>query len=234
MATAVFGQMERFNSDNEGIQPYLERVELYFVANEVGEDRRVPVFLSVIGSKTYALLRDLLSPVKPSEKTFDELKQVLEGHYNPKKVVIAERFRFHRRSQAAGESVVEYVAELRRVTANCDFGDYLDQALRDRFVCGLLSDSIQRRLLTESDLSFTRAVEIGQGMEAAARDTLQLKGSEGVVHVVNRKQEKPCYRCGRSNHAPASCKFRDAVCHVCGKKRSHRPCMPFQEVDSST
>ena len=102
MATAVFGQMERFNSDNEGIQPYLERVELYFVANEVGEDRRVPVFLSVIGSKTYALLRDLLSPVKPSEKTFDELKQVLEGHYKPKKVVIAERFRFHRKEPSSG------------------------------------------------------------------------------------------------------------------------------------
>ena len=30
-----------------------------------------------------------------------------------------------------------------------------------------------------------RAVEIVQGMEAAARDTLQLKGSEGVVHVLN-------------------------------------------------
>ena len=56
MATAVFGQTERFNSDNEGIQLYLERVELYFVANEVGEDRKVPVFLSVIRSKTYALL----------------------------------------------------------------------------------------------------------------------------------------------------------------------------------
>ena len=38
MATAVFGLMERFNSDNEGIQAYLERVELYFVANEVGEE----------------------------------------------------------------------------------------------------------------------------------------------------------------------------------------------------
>ena len=133
-------------------------------------------------------------------------------------MVIVERFRFHRRSQAAGESVVENVAELRRLTANCDLGDYLDQALRDRFVSGLLSDSIQRCLLTESDLSFTRAVEIAQGMEAAARDTLQLKGSEGVVHVVNRKLEKPSYRCGRSNHAPASCKFREAVCHVCGKK----------------
>ena len=29
------------------------------------------------------------------------------------------------------------------VTATCDFGDSLDQALRDRFVCGLLSDSIR-------------------------------------------------------------------------------------------
>ena len=219
MATAVFGQTEPFNPDNEGIQAYLERIELYFVANRVDEDRRVPAFLSVIGSKTYALLRDLLSPAKPSAKTFAELKQALEGHYKPKKVVIAERFRFHRRSQAVGETVVEYVAELRRLTANCDFGDYLDQALRDRFVCGLLSDCIQRRLLTESDLTFTRAVEIAQGMEAAAKDTLQLKGSEAVVHgVVARKQEQPCYRCGRSNHAPASCRFKEAVCHACGKK----------------
>ena len=56
MATAVFGQMERFNPDDEGIQAYLARVELYFVANKDGEDRRVPVFLSIIGSKTYALL----------------------------------------------------------------------------------------------------------------------------------------------------------------------------------
>ena len=71
-----------------------------------------------------------------------------------------------------GESIVEYVTELRRLMANCDFGDYLDQTLRDRFICGLLSDSSQRCLLTESDLSFMRAVEIAQGMEASAKDTL--------------------------------------------------------------
>ena len=38
--------------------------------------------------------------------------------------------------------------------ANCDHSKYLDQAFRDMFVCGLLSDRIQRCLLTESDLSF--------------------------------------------------------------------------------
>ena len=68
--------------------------------------------MSVIGRKTYALPRDLLSPVQLSEKAFDELKQVLEAHYKPNKVVMAEHFRFHRRSQAARKSVVEYVDEL--------------------------------------------------------------------------------------------------------------------------
>ena len=62
----------------QGIQVYLKRVELYLVANEVGEDQSVPAFLSVNGSNTYALLRDLLGLVKPSEKTFAELKLVLE------------------------------------------------------------------------------------------------------------------------------------------------------------
>ena len=61
--------------------------------------------------------------------------------------MIAERFRFHR-SQVAEESIMEYIAELRRLVANCDFGDYLDEALLDRLVCWPLSDSIQRHLLT--------------------------------------------------------------------------------------
>ena len=107
---------------------------------------------------------------------------------------------------------MEYVAELRQLTANCDLGDYLCQALRDRFFRGLLSDSIHKCLLTESDLSFTRTVELEEGIEAAAKDTLQLNGSEAVVHVmlkgsevavhvVTHKQEQPCYRSVRSNHA---------------------------------
>jgi len=33
--------------------------------------------------------------------------------------------------------IAEYVAELRSLAAHCDFGDYLEEALRDRLVCGL-------------------------------------------------------------------------------------------------
>ncbi len=93
MAATSFSQIHHFDPDNEGIESYLERVELYFQANGIADAKRVPVFLSVIGGNNYALLRDLLVPAKPSVKTFAELEESLKGHYKPKRMTIAERFR---------------------------------------------------------------------------------------------------------------------------------------------
>ena len=57
------------------------------------------ILLTVIGSKAYGLLRNLLSPAKPAEKEFDEIVQVMQNHLNPRPLIIAERFKFHRRNQ---------------------------------------------------------------------------------------------------------------------------------------
>ena len=35
----------------------------------------------------------------------------------------------------------------------CDFGEFLEQALRDRFVCGLANTILQKCLLTEKKLT---------------------------------------------------------------------------------
>ena len=45
----VFGHLETFNPDSETIVAYLERVELFLQANAVAEEKKVAVFLSVIG-----------------------------------------------------------------------------------------------------------------------------------------------------------------------------------------
>ena len=61
-----FSRIDEFCPENESIEASLERIELYFSANEVDEDKKVSIFLSVIGGKTYSILiRDLLAPVKP-------------------------------------------------------------------------------------------------------------------------------------------------------------------------
>ena len=48
----------------------------------------------------------------PRTKSFDEIVKVLWAHFEPKPVVIAELFHFHRQDQAPAETVAVYVVEL--------------------------------------------------------------------------------------------------------------------------
>ena len=165
----------------------------------------------------YTLLRGLLAPDLPKEKGFDELEKALTDHYEPKPLVIAERFNFYKRGQAAGESLADYQAELRRLARTCEFGSFLNDALRDQFVVRMRSESIQKRLLTEAKLTLARALEIGLGMEAAAVKAKEYKEAPPAVMQVQALRRRSCYRCGRNNHDAKDCKFREATCHNCGK-----------------
>ena len=229
MAT-VIGQLPEFNPESESLTTYVERVKLFIEANGIEDARKVAVLLSVIGGKTYALLRNLLSPTDPKTKSFDEIVAVLTQHYEPKPLIIAERFHFHKRNQAAGESVAEFIAELRRLAKHCEFKTFLEEALRDRFVCGLNKKAIQNKLLTEKDLTLARALQIATGMEAAAKQVAELQAtssasaasagatvtSKGDVHKVTTNP-RYCYRCGKPDHKSAQCPSSKLRCYNCGK-----------------
>ena len=82
----VFGKMQEFRPEDETIAAYLERVEIYFQANKVAQGNRVAAFLSLIWGKNYTLLRNIMSPEKPSDKTLEELFAALKRHFEPKRV----------------------------------------------------------------------------------------------------------------------------------------------------
>ena len=66
----------------------------------------------------------------------DIMRKHLE-HFDPKPLTIVECLHFHKREQSTSETLAEFMAELRRLAAKCEFSTHLDQALRDRFVCGM-------------------------------------------------------------------------------------------------
>ena len=108
--------------------------------NGIAGERQVPAFLSVVGSKMCGLLQNLIAPDKPCTKPYGELVKILQDHLCPKPSIIAQRFRFHKRDLHDGESICDFVAELKRLSQHCDFGDNLNDTLRDRLVCGLTSE----------------------------------------------------------------------------------------------
>ena len=120
---------------------------------------------------------------------------MLQKHFKPKPLVIAERFRFHKRNQLKTESTSEYIiAELRRLSEHCQFGEGLSDALRDRFLCGLHNDGAQKRLLT--DLTLNRALEIAISMETtdAGKSHMTLLTAGSRIKNAGNVTERDTYR----------------------------------------
>ena len=68
----------------------------------------------------------------------------------------------------------------------------MEDALRDRFVCGLKAESMQKRLLTKPDLAISRAVERARGMEKAAVETREFKGQiSGASKILSVSSPDP-------------------------------------------
>ena len=217
-----FGKLQEFRPESDSIKSYLQKVTLYFEANEIDAKKQVAVLLSSIGAPIYTLLSDLLAPATPGEKSLEAISKALLDHFEPKRSIITERFHFHKRDQTATESIAQYDAALRKLATHCEFKGNLEETLRDRFVCGLRHEAIQRRLLAETTLTYPKVLEIARGMESADKDSKSFKKTDTINAIRPRpansnRQFESCYRCGRSNHNAANCKFKEAQCHNCGK-----------------
>lgn len=235
---ASFGRFEPFTEEgDEDFDSYAERFEHYVRATQVSEDLKVSVFVTAIGKQAYRTLKNLLAPTKPEEKTYDELLQILKGHYSPKPLVIAERFRFNRRSQRENESVAAFALELKRLAGSCEFGQFLDDALRDRFVAGLRDETAQAELLKKSTLTFQAAYDLAKSGELARTETRKIHPKElGDVNLVRphhpqrstgtkrgvsgnaerHAEATDCSRCGAA-HDATTCPFRKYRCRACKK-----------------
>ena len=235
-ATVPIGHVGPYVESSEDFTAYAERVALYFMANDIKGDRKVPAFLTLIGSQTYALLRSLLTPELPQDSSFEELVKVLKSHYNPTPSVIVERYKFHKCYQGE-DTLANFITRLKHLSTHCQFGDTLNERLRDQLVVGLKSDSIQKRLLSEPKLTYERACELASCLVTAARDTRDIKSGlpttnttpaaevhkfrsrgQGSGNNTSDAPKKSCYRCGSFSHLADRCKCKDTVCSSCSKK----------------
>ena len=212
---SYLGRIEEFTPGSDW-KHYVERLEMFFEVNSVPTDKRVPSILTLMGSKMYALLRSIAAPRKPKDLSFTEIVDTLAQHVDPKPIIIAERYKFHKAEQEESESVRQYLAKLQKLAETCEFGAYREEAIRDRFVCGLRSQAIQRKLLAEATLTLQTAVEKAVASELTEKEA---SGFHGDSHDVKKVEGTfpECFRCGKTNHSAGKCFHRNARCHGCQK-----------------
>lgn len=235
-------QFEKFTNFEE----WTEVLEAWFESNGIEDNgKKRSVFLTSIGSKAYHTLRALVQPAKPSDKTYAECVKALKTHFLPKPTEIVQRYRFYSCSQQPGESLAQFVAKLWQLSEGCNFRE-LDNMLRDRLVVGVKDASIQKKLLSETALTFAKAFSMATAMEMAQKDVESIKQigtpstvAENTVHKVgyrkpqskqpenqqsrasaaasSKTSDKKCWRCG-GKHSPRDCPFISEKCYKCQKK----------------
>ena len=71
------------------------------------------------------------------------------------------------------------MAELRRLTEFCDYGEALEDMLRDRLVCGVNQERKQKRLHSEGpSLTLEKALDIALALESAINQASIIQGHQ--------------------------------------------------------
>lgn len=84
----TFGKLDEYN-ETEDWRHYIERVNHFFGANEITDpDKRRSIFLVSVGAKTYKLIRSLVAPEDPKDKSYEDLSETHPGTFH------AQTFRY--------------------------------------------------------------------------------------------------------------------------------------------
>ena len=151
------------------------------------------VFLTNQSPAVYKLLQTAAAqqpiPCDVNKLDFAEIQEVMFQNFNPKRIVVRERFRFWTEvKREPGESIQEIAAQIRGAASTCDFTSIenpLDEALRTKFIISVANESVLKSLfkIPEDELTFNRAVEVAIEMEEAS------KVAKATVHYTPDNEE---------------------------------------------
>ena len=93
------GKVRNLNDLDDKSRIILNDYTCFFTVNSVEENKKMHHLLSGLGTKTYAVLKNLTAPAEPSGCYLAQIKEKLVNHFKLKLPVISERFLFHKHDQ---------------------------------------------------------------------------------------------------------------------------------------
>lgn len=159
---------------------YLERMEFYFKFAKTLDTEKVAA-LVIFGGEELHTIKNLVKPLKLENITYANLVKTVKSHLKASRNVRAERFRFMSRQIGEDESLKDFAVELNTLADSCEFGDYLDQALSDKFIWSLKDPIIQRKLIDEpTSKKFTEIASTAVYLEMLKKNVSEIQESNSL------------------------------------------------------
>ncbi|XP_065219279.1 uncharacterized protein LOC135844838 isoform X2 [Planococcus citri] len=244
-----------YKEADESFSSFLERLENHISYRAIPETDKAKVFINSLSPKHYSLLKTLVQPSLPKEKTYDDLTKVLKAHLEPQPNHVAEQYKFTKFTQKENESFSDFLGRLQQAAGKCDFKcphcdkSTIETHLRTQFICGINDSEIREKLLQDATLTTDGALKQANVFESSrgVRNLSNNHQSAKIGKIMKNKssnsrsdsqteEHKPkskCYRCGYKNHSGADCKYKSATCDKC-KKIGHLANMCKTKSTNST
>ena len=129
--------------------------------------------------------------------------------------------------QGHDKSVTEYVALLRKVASQCEFGGELETNIRDRLVCGIGNAVMQRKVLLDDGLTLGKAVKIARSEEWTAGNVAEIQScnasaGKAEMHVdsdrINYTGGQPSSQTDRREKSGETREAVRKACYRCGAR----------------
>lgn len=233
------GDLKQFDGNNW--EAFEKQLECIIILNDIKEEKKVPLLITKLSTSVFDNLMNVCQPISPLKKTYAELCQLLRQNYTQTQSTTINRWEFRRRNQIQGETIEDYVKELRKLARVCKFTDTEDQ-VKKKFIEGVASNLIKFELIKNSELTLDKVIILAKGVEAAIKtsNTTDSSQNPGTVASMfqnvtqrsksfnrNKEQrprnmpsnsEKKCFCCGKNNHVRAECSLIRKYCSECGRQ----------------
>ena len=112
--------------------------------------------LTTIGEKARDVYDTFTFATEGDDMKLDLVVAKFDEYFSPRKNLPDTRFKFFPYDQANGQSIDEYVTELKSRSRHCEFGTLIESLERDRILAGIKDAKVRERLLREIGLSFDK------------------------------------------------------------------------------
>ncbi|XP_054009656.1 uncharacterized protein LOC128892988 [Hylaeus anthracinus] len=216
---------------------------------------------NLLGSEALKLL-ETFNLSEEDIKDPDAILEVFGDHAKPELNETYERFLFTSRDRYEGESINQYVAELKKLSKNCNYGTVQDSLIRGNIIGHLKDKRLQQSVLKiknltlrdliqnikTQELSESQAEKIQESNEQVKIDVVKQQAkhsrrhsNKGEPHTYNirrnpdeqrGKQRETDYNRATSNHQRLSDEQSTFTCKKCDRRHGRQQCPAFGKTCS--
>ena len=221
-----------------------QELELYLTATESDEkDDKVKtsILLTCIGKKGREIYNTFTFTEEGDKFDFDVVLEKFQEYCNPRANITFLRHRFFTCKQSDGQGFEEFITELKKRSAECEFETLRDSLIKDIAICSLADNRLRERLLREPNFTLDKAIEYGQASQETKRHLSEMQRETNTVDYVAKTARKRttsprrrnsnksenmivnCKFCG-GQHASGNCPAYNKQCNNCSKLNHFAKC----------